>query len=237
METDAYALRPMQEAHTRAVARLHALEAGSFLGSLGPPVLRHFYRAYLDYPEGCAIVARHGAGGPVVGFVVGTENLRTHYRVFLRRRALPMLPALGRRAIRDRDLLLGILRRVGLIAGIARRRPPARDIVSVPPAHLMMVVVRMDHRGRGLGARLVRAFTDEMAGRGVPRLVLGVRAQNLVARRLYERLGWTPLAPEGDDSWLYVRDLAGTRERAGDGAAGEPHGDAGLAADARRGAR
>lgn len=58
---------------------------------------------------------------------------------------------------------------------------------------------------------LVRSFTGEMARRCVPRIKLGVRDENVSARRLYERLGWHPAQTEraSDDrsGWMYVRDI------------------------------
>jgi ribosomal protein S18 acetylase RimI-like enzyme len=196
----------------KAVARIHVRGDRSFLASLGAEVLAHYYRTFLDYPQACALVARQVPSGTVVGFVVGTEDLRRHYRTFLLRRLLPMLPSLLVRALTDRRVALGLLRRAGRVAGIAGRRSRGDTRAApMPAAHLMMVVVLPPHRGRGIGEILVRAFTAEMTRRGVPRLVLGVRDDNHTARRLYERLGWRPAVREAGDSWLYLLDLHGRR--------------------------
>lgn len=46
------------------------------------------------------------------------------------------------------------------------------------------------HRGRGVGRALMRAAEDWVAGRGVPKLQLLVRAENTVALGFYSRLGY-----------------------------------------------
>jgi ribosomal protein S18 acetylase RimI-like enzyme len=207
-----YDVVPLRASHCTAVARLHAISVDGFLSTLGPPALRHFYRAYLDYPRACALIARRTADGVVVGFVVGTEDLRRHYRMFVLKRLLPMVPALVARALTEPCIVLGLLGRARQVAGILGRGPSQSGSrpYALPSAHLMMMAVHPRFRSRGVGEALVRSFTDEMARRGVPRLILGVRDQNHTARRLYERLGWQPAlrerAHDGSVSWLYVRD-------------------------------
>jgi len=56
--------------------------------------------------------------------------------------------------------------------------------------HLLNVAVHPEYRGTGIGRRLVEAVLDE-ARSGAARVVfLEVRAGNVVARRLYRRLGF-----------------------------------------------
>jgi ribosomal protein S18 acetylase RimI-like enzyme len=50
--------------------------------------------------------------------------------------------------------------------------------------------VRADHRGRGLGERLLRACLDKAPRKGLTRVTLEVRADNERAIRLYERVGF-----------------------------------------------
>ena len=207
-----YGVFALRASHCGAVARLHVISVDGFLSTLGAPALGHFYRTYLDYPQACALIARRMTDGAVVGFVVGTEELRRHYRMFVLKRLLPMAPALVARALTEPSIVLGLLGRVRQVAGIVGRGPSASGSrpCALPSAHLMMMAVHPRFRSRGVGEALVRSFTDEMARRGVPRLILGVRDQNHTARRLYERLGWQPAlrerAHDGSVSWLYVRD-------------------------------
>ena len=56
--------------------------------------------------------------------------------------------------------------------------------------HINNVALRPALRGRGLGTALIRRVFDEAARLGAKRATLEVRASNLGARRLYERLGF-----------------------------------------------
>ncbi|MBM0256519.1 GNAT family N-acetyltransferase [Micromonospora sp. 4G55] len=56
-----------------------------------------------------------------------------------------------------------------------------------------------DERGRGTGRELMVDALDAMRSRGWSRAVLWVLAQNLDARRFYERGGWTPEGTRRDE--------------------------------------
>lgn len=60
-------------------------------------------------------------------------------------------------------------------------------------ADVMTVAVSPQARGGGLGSRLVDALVAAAAGGGAAYLLLEVRADNLAARRLYERKGFCVL--------------------------------------------
>jgi RimJ/RimL family protein N-acetyltransferase len=53
------------------------------------------------------------------------------------------------------------------------------------------VYTRHDRRGRGLGARVTSAVIDRALQEHVRTIVLNVSAENVAARRVYERLGFT----------------------------------------------
>lgn len=219
---DGYQTEPMRPGDIDAVAQVHVASFGtatSFLASMGVPFLRHYFRAFLDDPQGCALVCRERQGGPVVGFVCGSESVANHYRVFLQRRALPSLPAIVGRAARDPAMAKAIAARVWRVARLMAKRgvgskprsATAPATSALPPASLMTIGVDPAHRRRGIGELLVRAFMDELTRRGVEQVKLGVRDENATARSLYERLGWRPVEMErpadGRVGWMYVRDL------------------------------
>jgi GNAT superfamily N-acetyltransferase len=54
------------------------------------------------------------------------------------------------------------------------------------------VFTRRDRRGRGLGAQVSRAVTAELLRLRVQTVILNVVEPNAAARRVYERLGFTP---------------------------------------------
>ena len=60
-------------------------------------------------------------------------------------------------------------------------------------AFIQTIGVRASHQRRGIGAALLEALLAEADRRTVPAVLLEVRVDNLVAQRLYERHGFTPL--------------------------------------------
>jgi len=78
--------------------------------------------------------------------------------------------------------------------------------------HVASLAVRPAFRGRGVGKGLMKALEAELMARGARRLRLEVRESNMVARRLYEGLGYRVVArlPKyyGDeDGLLMVKEL------------------------------
>jgi ribosomal protein S18 acetylase RimI-like enzyme len=71
------------------------------------------------------------------------------------------------------------------------------------------LAVHPEHRGRGIGARLLRETIDLARRRGVTTLSISV-AQRNPARRLYRRAGFVEVGPEGDS--LTMRLDLGTGE-------------------------
>jgi len=61
----------------------------------------------------------------------------------------------------------------------------------VDEIHINNVAVLPDIRGRGIGTTLMQRVFGEAARLGARRATLEVRASNVGARRLYERLGFT----------------------------------------------
>jgi ribosomal-protein-alanine N-acetyltransferase len=105
----------------------------------------------------------------------------------------------GRRYLLDRDPCTGQVRGY---AGVA---------LNGADADVMTVAVAPEHQGRGLGRRLTQALVDVAAAEGAGQLLLEVRADNLPAQRLYQRLGFERIAvrrryyQDGGDAWIMRR--------------------------------
>jgi ribosomal-protein-alanine N-acetyltransferase len=85
--------------------------------------------------------------------------------------------------------------------------------VAGDQADIQTIGVRADHRGHGLGARLLTALLEEASRRHCTEVFLEVRADNDPARRLYERYGFTEIGvrkryyqPSGVDAIIMCRD-------------------------------
>jgi len=104
------------------------------------------------------------------------------------RRALELIlaqPALGRLFVLTRaDKVLGM---VSLLFTISTAE-------GGKAAWLEDLVVRADQRGRGLGTRLLRAAVDWARKQGITRITLLTDADNMGARGLYLRHGFSPSA-------------------------------------------
>ncbi len=59
-----------------------------------------------------------------------------------------------------------------------------------PAGVLHDLIVDPDHRGHGVGHRLLRAALSSLQSRGVPRVVLSTSARNERAQRLFECVGF-----------------------------------------------
>ncbi|WP_336789407.1 ribosomal protein S18-alanine N-acetyltransferase [Paenibacillus sp. MMO-177] len=64
--------------------------------------------------------------------------------------------------------------------------------VIVDEAHVTNIAVRADHRGRGLGERLLSELQRTAAFFGANKMTLEVRVSNEIAQGLYRKLGFKP---------------------------------------------
>ena len=73
-------------------------------------------------------------------------------------------------------------------------REPADDthVTNERWAEMQTLVVRPDHRGAGLGGRIMERVFGELRTAGIEQLAIGVIATNDRALRFYERYGFRP---------------------------------------------
>lgn len=87
--------------------------------------------------------------------------------------------------LRRDDRVVLVARTGGHVVGVATVN------VATDEAHLLDLAVAVDHRRRGIGARLVAAVREVARDeRGATAMTLEVRAGNAPARSLYRRLGF-----------------------------------------------
>lgn len=115
-----------------------------------------------------------------------------------------------------RDDVLAIVARVGSDAGsdiatdigfafLTLRPTPLWD---GPLAQLEELYVRRDHRGGGVGTALLARAVDEVRSRGGEELLINVDADDVDARRFYERHGFSDRDPDtGSGMRCYLRQL------------------------------
>ncbi|MGQ9511835.1 ribosomal protein S18-alanine N-acetyltransferase [Thermodesulfitimonas sp.] len=57
-------------------------------------------------------------------------------------------------------------------------------------AHITNIAVHPDFRGRGIGRRILQELIKRAALRGATKMTLEVRPSNLIARKLYQEMGF-----------------------------------------------
>ena len=85
----------------------------------------------------------------------------------------------------ERNTLVHRLRMGRKTIGFAVSRMAADE------AEILSIAVAESHRGRGLSFNLLLTHLGHLAGRGIRTVFLEVEENNLPARRLYERVGFT----------------------------------------------
>jgi ribosomal protein S18 acetylase RimI-like enzyme len=162
-------IRPMLPDDVPAVVQIHLDSFPDFfLTFLGSAFLRLFYGELQQDPTGVALVATFDSGA-IVGFVAGTTDQHTFYQRLAREKkwafASAALGALGRR-----PAIAGRLLR-------ALRRPRDSQDASAG-ACLMSLAVRPSIQTRGVGRKLVEAFCQTVAARGMKAICLVTDREN-----------------------------------------------------------
>ncbi|MGO4111055.1 ribosomal protein S18-alanine N-acetyltransferase [Paenibacillus sp. YAF4_2] len=93
--------------------------------------------------------------------------------------------------------------------------------IIVDEAHVTNIAVRADHRGQGLGERLLTELQQTAAFFGANKMTLEVRVSNEIAQRLYRKLGFKPAgirpayySDDNEDALIMWADLERYRSEA-----------------------
>jgi ribosomal protein S18 acetylase RimI-like enzyme len=152
--------RPATVADLEAVAEVHlAAFPESFLTRLGHTFLRWYYAEVLRTPTG--ILLLDVEDGLVTGFVAGFARPSSFHRS-LAMRAWRVAPSLAFAMARRPDVVGRALSNVVRIGRLAGGDQPHDGATS----ELASLAVRPSHAGRGIGSRLVVAFSTTAARSG-----------------------------------------------------------------------
>ena len=81
---------------------------------------------------------------------------------------------------------------------------------AAPRINIHDIVVHSDHRGQGIGKRLLSAVREDALQRGAYSVTLEVRVDNERARKLYQSFGFEASGPEFDDAGIPHRFMKAT---------------------------
>ena len=164
---------------------------GFFLSFLGPQFLRLYYENIVDYPDAAGYVCVKD--GRVIGFVCGVASPSRFYSYLLRTRWWRFAQAALGATLRRPSTILRLLR-AWLYPGQTSRREDTATLTSMAVAPAM--------QGKGIGARLVAAYLEDMRTRGIKRVDLTTdRYGNDKVNAFYQKQGFrcehTFVTPEG----------------------------------------
>lgn len=194
-------IRRFQPADRQAVFRI-----GADTAFFGAPIeaymedrnafLDAFYAYYTDFEPEHSWVAC--ADGEVVGFLTGSVDTRIHKRTLLR----VILPRLAGNLLNGKYYFgkrawhyFG-----GMLGGVLRREFTRVDLDAYP-AHLH-INVESAWRGYRLGQRLMEAYLGQLRELGITGVYLDTTSMNIVACRLYEKMGFRLLDTRPDRFWM-----------------------------------
>ena len=164
-----------------SMARIHREELGDgFISGLGDRMLELLFRSGCSGNAGIVMLAREGATGNVVGFLMGTRDTGRFYREYLVknffRTCWVLLP---------RICSFYTLRRIfeSLLY------PKKKMHKELPVAELLDIAVTAEHHGNGIGRQLFCAYAGALANEGIPAFKITTGESLRGAQEFYTKLG------------------------------------------------
>lgn len=155
------------------------------------PLFRDLWiKPYLNGIGACNLVAE--LEGKIVGYIIGTPDVRAYQRYFLR----SALEVVGKALSGQYP---GFLQSTRYLLRAARYGSPLAPLEQYP-AHLHINLLP-ESRGLGLGQKLLAAHLDCLRARGVPGVQLSTTRENTAALGLYQKFGFAVYAERKSPLW------------------------------------
>lgn len=160
-----------------AIARIHADSLkGDFLPSLGEEFLTHLYAGIIANPHNICIGDK--SGGKVNAFLVGTADVGLFLRKALLSNFFSLSIAMIKRLLLNPKLLGNLIETLTYTSK-----------ENGPKSELVVIAVKNEFQGKGLGANLIRSLEREYKKRGIDIYKLTVHADKK-AVDFYKHLGF-----------------------------------------------
>ncbi len=178
---------------------IHGISTG-FISSLGPKFLTCLYKAISRHDKSFCLIAEENNN--ILGFVAFTEDLKSLYKLALKKYSLSFIFAVGMKLLSPK-----IIKRITQNLFY----PSKSEKLNLPKAELLSIAVAPQAQGRGLATQLVQAGFEECKKRGIDKVKVLVAAENQPANKLYQKCGFD-LAAQVDShgilSNIYVKKLS-----------------------------
>lgn len=191
LEANELVLRRMGLSDLEFTIGLHRLAfPTNVMGRLGTPMLKAYYRTFLDGPEVWAQVAI--VDGRPAGYLVGVLDLDA-YRRNRRVHHGPALAMAGLQGVFRSPVLVVLLALRRMRRGLDRITGRHANSATVDARRLTVlshVAVAGDLRDRGIGTALVRAFIRASTDAAADAATLATLAGDAGAGAFYDARGW-----------------------------------------------
>lgn len=185
-------IRPLEMADISAVVDIHlSCFPDSNATKFGRQFLLTYHAGYCGPSRAVAYV--YAIEGRIVGFIVGGVNIRALTREMIGRSKMAFTLSVVR------NLTTHPVRTAAKVWQIVKSflLPKKDTFYSDDTAGLASFAVLPEFRGRGIAQELIRAFLTELCRRGIHACRVGVKADNMIARRVYEKMGFAQVNDEG----------------------------------------
>jgi hypothetical protein len=187
----------------RQVAKLHhTYIKNGFISGLGSYFLELIYTA-IDRDPSSILIVEFDAKNNVIGFISGTNNLKSVFWHMLRH-PIKLMFALIPSAF-DLKIIQGI-------SNIIRKsvfKPKANSVSDLPNEELLSVAVSLSHRGNGTADKLYYKLCCELKKTGADSFHILVGDDLLSAHKYYLRMGAKPILKtelhKGASSTIYLQ--------------------------------
>ncbi|MGD9648615.1 MAG: hypothetical protein AB7U73_23085 [Pirellulales bacterium] len=217
-ETFAFAVEDLRADHAKHLADLHRrCFPGYFLTLMGHGVLERYYAEFArhDFDYGCT--ARAASTGELVALAVGSADVSSHTRAFVRHNFFYLLVTVGWRCLIDRSARQAVLVRVRRKLLPARSRKPQPDVTADPheirpedaaPVRFLSMGIDPQWRRSLASVAVVRRFEHLVRDAGHKRFGSSIFADNERAITFFTRMRYRIVKRTDAAVWL-EKDLAG----------------------------
>lgn len=212
-----YLIKHAEPEDITELIQFHLISFPSFFSScLGDKFLKIYYRSYQLTDEHLILVAK--TQDKIIGFIAGTTNADLLYQSLFRKNFFSLVKLTFKRFLFSKNFRNKVFKKNHfLIQAInsqfltVKKLNPRKKSKQAPLvsnyAHLFLIAVREEFRGKGVSLDLISEFEKEMRKKGILKCTLWVKSDNLRAIGFYKKTGWEAFI-ETEEAIKFIKDLS-----------------------------